>query len=152
MVTKFNNIPGQDAPKSNTKNKFEAEDIKPKGTKVVAYKAKPVEEKKSYPGVWGKGSGSSSKSDTTPVVTKTTAPAVTKKMSKPVAKSSPISSSYGSDEDVARQSSIDENADFFNRRGVKPLSDSKPYKSGGAVKSSRGDGIAQRGKTRGRIC
>jgi hypothetical protein len=26
------------------------------------------------------------------------------------------------------------------------------YKSGGAVKASRGDGIAQRGKTRGRIC
>lgn len=26
------------------------------------------------------------------------------------------------------------------------------FKSGGAVKASRGDGIAQRGKTRGRIC
>lgn len=26
------------------------------------------------------------------------------------------------------------------------------YKSGGSVKASRGDGIAQRGKTRGRIC
>jgi hypothetical protein len=145
-MSKFNNIPGQDAPKSNTKNKFEAEDIKPKGTKVVAYKAKPAEEKKSYPGVWGKGSGSSSKSDTTPAVTKTTAPAATKTASKPVAKSSPISSSYGSDEDVARQSSIDENAKFFKDRGA--------FKSGGMVKSSasRGDGIAQRGKTKGRLC
>ena len=137
---KFNNMPGE---KASTKNKFEVEDIEPKGTKVVAYKAKPVKEKKSYPGVWGKGSGSSSKSDTTPVVTKT--------MSKPVAKSSPISSSYGSDEDVSRQSAINENADFFNRRGVKPLSDSKPYKSGGAVKSKI-DGCAVKGKTRGKMC
>ena len=81
-----------------------------------------------------------------PTVTKTTAPAATKTMSKPVAKSSSISSSYGSDEDAARQSSIDENREFFRSRGA--------FKSGGMVKSSasRGDGIAQRGKTRGRIC
>ena len=70
----------------------------------------------------------------------------------PVVKSSPISSSYGSDEDVSRQSAIDENAAFFNERGVKPLSGSKPYKSGGSVKASRGDGIAQRGRTRGKYC
>lgn len=78
----------------------------------------------------------------------------TKKMAKPVVKSSPISSSYGSDEDVSRQNAIDENADFFSKRGVKPLSDSKPFKSGGMVKSSassRGDGCAQRGKTKGRM-
>jgi hypothetical protein len=72
----------------------------------------------------------------------------TKTASKPVVKSSPISSSYGSDEDVARQSSIDENAKFFKDRGA--------FKSGGMVKSSsassRGDGIAQRGKTRGKYC
>ena len=106
-----------------------------------------------------------------PAVTKTaapvvkSAPVVTKTMSKPVVKSSPISSSYGSDEDAARQSSIDENYEFFKSRGA--FKDNEGMKKGGSVKAkstcmksggmvkssaSRGDGIAQRGKTRGRIC
>ena len=87
-----------------------------------------------------------------PVVTKTAAPAVTKtvaptKTAAPVAKSRfermrDVYASYGKESDTAENQAIQ-----------KRLSGGMAnYKSGGSVKASRGDGIAQRGKTRGRIC
>ena len=70
-------------------------------------------------------------------------------------------------EDADRQKRIDADREYFEKRGafkdnermkkggsVKAKSKSSCMKTGGVVKSSasRGDGIAQRGKTRGRIC
>ena len=71
-------------------------------------------------------------------------------------------------EDADRQKRIDANRDYFAKKGafkdnegmkkggsVKAKTKTSCYKSGGSVKSSassRGDGCAQRGKTRGRIC
>ena len=81
-----------------------------------------------------------------PVVTKTAAPTVTKTAA-PVAKSRyermrDVYASYGKESDTAENQAIQ-----------KRLSGGMAnYKSGGSVKASRGDGIAQRGKTRGRIC
>ena len=63
------------------------------------------------------------------------------------ARRSPISSSYGTDEDITRQSAIDENAEFFRKRGV----GAPGMKKGGAVKSKI-DGCAVKGKTRGKYC
>ena len=165
MATKFNNIPGQDAPKKKTSNTVTPD--APSGRISKSKSSEPVKKtsntvtpdapsknaprEKSIPLpirmkniVTPEESSPAASKVSTPVVTKKSAPVVTKTMSKPVVKSSPISSSYGSDEDAARQSSIDENREFFRSRGA--------FKSGGAVKASRGDGIAQRGKTRGRIC
>lgn len=70
-------------------------------------------------------------------------------------------------EDADRQKRINADREYFEKRGafkdnermkkggsVKAKSKSTCMKTGGVVKSSasRGDGIAQRGKTRGRIC
>ncbi len=70
-------------------------------------------------------------------------------------------------EDADRQKRINADRAYFEKRGafkdnehmkkggsVKAKSKSSCMKTGGMVKSSasRGDGIAQRGKTRGRIC
>ena len=53
-------------------------------------------------------------------------------------------------------SKVDKDAAIAKKFGLgdSPSKDfsGKAYKSGGSVKASRGDGIAQRGKTRGRIC
>jgi hypothetical protein len=83
-----------------------------------------------------------------PAVTKTAAPAVTKtvaptKTAAPVAKSRfermrDAYNSFGKESDTAENQAIQKRIEN--------------YKLGGAVKASRGDGIAQRGKTRGRIC
>jgi hypothetical protein len=89
-----------------------------------------------------------------PTVTKTAAPAVTKtvaptktavptKTAAPVAKSRfermrDVYNSFGKESDTAENQAIQKRIET--------------YKLGGAVKASRGDGIAQRGKTRGRIC
>jgi hypothetical protein len=70
-------------------------------------------------------------------------------------------------EDADRQKRIDANRDYFEKKGafkdnkgmkkggsVKAKTKTSCYKSGGSVKSSassRGDGCAQRGKTRGRF-
>ena len=70
-------------------------------------------------------------------------------------------------EDADRQKRIDANRDYFAKKGafkdnegmkkggsVKAKTKTSCYKSGGSVKSSassRGDGCAQRGKTRGRF-
>jgi hypothetical protein len=82
---------------------------------------------------------------------KTTTVPATPKTTPRTARPSPISSSYGSSEDATRQSAIDENEKYFRDRGVKPLSGSGTFKSGGAVKSKI-DGCAVKGKTRGKYC
>ena len=175
---KYNNMPCENAPKASTKNKFEAEDMKSKGSKIKSYdasKAAPVKEvvkntrpknlvdkditsvKKPVMGandVEGTNRVTAPVSTKTaaPVVTKTAAPAVTKtvaptKTAAPVAKSRyermrDAYDKFGKESDTAENQAIQ-----------KRLSGGMAnYKSGGSVKASRGDGIAQRGKTKGRIC
>ena len=55
---------------------------------------------------------------------------------------------------IKRQSERDRIAALRERRGITQGPRNMGYKSGGSVSSasSRGDGIAQRGKTRGKVC
>ena len=160
---KYNNMSGENAPKASTKNKFEAEDVKSKGSKIKSYDAsKATPSKKivadaSPKNIVDKDITSVKKpvmdandvavdmmptKTSTPVVTKTAAPAVTKTAA-PVAKSRfermrDAYDKFGKESDTAE-----------NQAAQKRI---EGYKSGGSVKASRGDGIAQRGKTKGRIC
>ena len=169
---KFNNMPGENAPKASTKNKFEAEDMKSKGSKIKSYDAskatpskkivadtnprnivdkditsvkKPVMGANDVEGT-NRVTAPVSKKTASPAVTKTAAP-VSKKTASPVAKSRfermrDAYASFGGSGDTAENQAIQ-----------KRLSSGMAnYKSGGAVKASRGDGIAQRGKTRGKMC
>ena len=97
---------------------------------------------------------------TAPVSTKTASPAVTKTAA-PVVKSAPVVTKTAAPVAKSRFERMRDVYDSFGGSGdtaenqaiQKRLSSGMAnYKSGGAVKASRGDGIAQRGKTRGRIC
>ena len=153
---KFNNMPGENAPKASTKNKFEAEDMKSKGSKIKSYDASKATPSKKI--VADTNPRNIVDKDITSVkkpvmgandvegTNRVTAP-VSKKTASPVAKSRfermrDAYASFGGSGDTAENQAIQ-----------KRLSSGMAnYKSGGAVKASRGDGIAQRGKTRGKMC
>jgi len=186
---KFNNIPGQSAPKGDIKNKFKPDDTEYKGTKVIPYDAsksgtaKPViasttpknevgneitnvSPRKSVIGkndVEGttrapSAMQSSKIGATTPPVTATTSPvaAKTAPVVKPTMKSAPTSKYRGgrSEEDINRMIAEATPDRMRASQFEKDNPDATPYKKGGMVKSgaSRGDGCAQRGRTRGKYC
>ena len=153
---KFNNMPGENAPKASTKNKFEAEDMKSKGSKIKSYDASKATPSKKI--VADTNPRNIVDKDITSVkkpvmgandvegTNRVTAP-VSKKTASPVAKSRfermrDVYDSFGGSGDTAENQAI--------QKGLS--SGMANYKSGGAVKVSRGDGIAQRGKTRGKMC
>ena len=174
MKSEFSNTAGQkDAYKRSTKNKVAPDSPSTKGTKFIPYdesKAAPVKEvvkntrpknlvDKEITNISPVKKSTTHPNDvegtnrvTAPVSTKTAAPVVKSapvvtKTAAPVAKSRlermrDAYASFGGSGDTAENQAIQ-----------KRLSGGMAnYKSGGAVKASRGDGIAQRGKTRGRIC
>lgn len=158
---KFNNTAGQsEAPKKSTKNTFKADDAPSKGTKVIPYVPKAAEEKKSYPGTWGKGSDSK-------VAAVESKPEVKSEVkSAPVAKPAVKAAKAALKETEAsrssRQAAYDDwkksqkalGAPGMKKGGVakkKMACGGKAYAKGGLVKASKSiNGVAQRGLTKGK--
>ena len=178
MKSEFSNTAGQkDAYKRSTKNKVAPDSPSTKGTKFIPYdesKAAPVKEvvkntrpknlvDKEITNISPVKKSTTHPNDiegtnrvTAPVSTKTASPAVTKTAA-PVVKSAPVVTKTAAPVAKSRlermrdaYASFGGSGDTAENQAIQKRLEN--YKSGGAVKASRGDGIAQRGKTRGRIC
>ena len=166
-MARYSNTAGQkEAPKAeakSTKNTFKADDAPSKGTKVIPYKAKETEEKKSYAGTWGKGSDS--KLPAAPAAPAAKAPEPTKVVKKDVTKVVSKAPAKPAQETAAsrasRQAAYDDwkssqkalGAPGMKKGGTakkKMACGGKAYAKGGLVKSSKAiNGCASKGLTKG---
>ena len=161
-MARYSNTAGQkEAPKAeakSTKNTFKADDAGSKGTKVIPYKAKETEEKKSYAGTWGKGSDSKvaaveSKPEVKPEVKAAPVAKPAVKAAKPAQETAASRASRQAAYDDWKSSQKALGAPGMKKGGTakkKMACGGKAYAKGGLVKSSKAiNGCASKGLTKG---